>query len=350
MPKKKNGWPRSNRGWKDVQIKRQIARKTKIALLVLTTVLLFLVLSQTVKFTQSLFSPWKLVSSKNYLWNGNFNLNFLIKSKGIALVSFNPLAQKMIIINLPDSTFVDTAHGFGQWQLASIYGLGESGKLGGTVLLRLSLTNFFGLPIDGILNFSGKYADLSATKIIDEIRKSPFSLIDILPNLKTDLTPYELTRLKLGLSGVRFDKITQINLQDTGALEKSKLADGSDVYIADDQKLDSTLSDLADPQIKTEHKTIAVFNGTDHPQLGSKASRLVNNLGGNVIIVTNYDSKIAYTQVTGEKSKTLDRLKQIFGPPADTVSKDDTIVKIKDQILARAQINVFLGEDYFKNQ
>ncbi len=355
MPIVRQAHHKKKNGWKDVQSKRQIARKTKLASVALIIVLLFLVLSQAVKFTQTLFSPWKTPSAKSYLWNGDFNLNFLIRSRGVAFVSFNPKDQKIIIVNIPSSTFVETAQGFGKWQLASIYDLGETGKLGGDTLLNLSLTNFFGLPIDGILDFSGKYATLSASELVDEIRKTPVSIVGLLSNLKTDLTPYELMRLNLSLSGVRFDKKTEINLDKIGVLEQSKLADGSPVYILDDQKLDAALVDAIDPQISGEHKTIAVFNSTDHPALGKRGSRLITNLGGDVIIVTNSETKLSKTLIYGEKSKTLERLKQAFGiddkqslPFSDEKLKIDP--KLKDQILTRAQINVFLGEDYFTNQ
>lgn len=337
--------------WKDLQSKKKVAGKTRLAVAALIILLGLIVVSSAIKFSQSLFSPWKLTADRNFLWNGDFTLNFLIRARNVALVSFNPSDQKITIVNIPGTTFLDVAHGFGFWQLSSIYDLGEGSKIGGDRLLKLSLINFFGLPVDGVLDFSGRYKLKKPQEIVDEIKNAPFALADMLPVVKTDLTPYELIRLKLALAAVRFDGITEINLGETGALTKSNLADGTPVLLADDQKLDYVLSGLADSQIKSEHKTIAVFNATDHALLGSRAARLINNLGGNVIIVANYDNKIVKTEVLGEKSKTADRLKQIFGPPIGEASKNDKLgLKIKDQILARAQINIFLGEDYFQNQ
>ncbi len=331
-------------GWKAQQSRQQVARKTKLALIALAVILGVILLAQAVRFTHSLFSPWKLSSSKQFLWNDQYNLNFIVKTKGIALVSFDPSQDKITIIDLPASTFIDTAHGFGQWQLGSVYDLGQSSALSGSRLLELSLTNFFGLPIEGMMDFSGKPAELTSQGIVDMLRKNPLSVLDLLPNVKSDFTPFELLRIKMALAGVRYDGISEIDLSQTGALDMSKLADGTTVYVADPQKMDSLLSVLADPKIKNEHQTIAVFNATDHSQLGSKVARLINNLGGNVIIVANFDSKIKQTIVTGNKSQTLDRLKQIFG------KNDNIALTLNDQILARAQINVFLGEDYFQNQ
>lgn len=328
--------------WKDIQYKRQITRKTKLALVLLGFILGLLLLAQAVKVTQVLFSPWKLPSSRSSFWDGTFNLNVLVRSKGISFVSFNPKEEVVKIINIPDITFINVVAGFGKWQVSSIYDLGEGQKgFGGEVLLKKSLSVFFGLPVDGFLDLSDKYSQMPTVDLIDEIRRNPFALFNILPTLKTDLTPFELIRLKLALSGVRFDKITEVNLENTGVLEKFKLPDGTLVYTTEDQRLDSILSDMADSQVKSEHKTIAIFNATDHPQLAQKAARLVTNIGGDVIIVSNGQSKLKTSQVIGEKSKTLERLQQIF----ETDGKIDP--NLKDLVSSRAQINLFLGEDFF---
>ena len=317
--------------WKELQSKKQRAKKTKIALAFLALILSLLVLSQIVKLTQTLFSPWRQESAKEYLWNGDFNLNFLVRSKEISLVSFNPKEQKITIIDIPPSTFLEVA-GRGRWQLSSIYQLGEGEGGKGGMFLQDSLSSFFGLPIDGFLDFSGD-------NLIEEFRGSPFSLFSLLSDLKTNLTLYELIRLKVGLDSVRFDKITRINLEDRGVLEKFALADGTTVYGGEDTRIDSILSGIVDPVIKAEHKTIAVFNTTSYPGLAQKAARLITNIGGDVIIVSTSQQSIKKTVVVGGKSKTLSRLWQIFGK-FDNIEPGETS--------SRAQINVFLGEDFAK--
>ena len=72
-----------------------------------------------------------------------------------------------------------------------------------------------------------------------------------------------------------------------------------------------------------------------------KAARIITNLGGNVIIVSNGQTNLKNTKVTGVKSKTLDRLKQIF----EISGKIDP--NMEELTSSRADINVFLGEDYF---
>lgn len=332
--------PTQKKGWKYIQSKRQIAKKTKWALIALSLILGLLIFAQGVKLTKSLFSPWQSRLTRNYLWSGDFNINVIVRAKQISLVSFSPQDQKITIIDIPNETYLPAAKGFGSWMISSIYDLGESQVVGGANLLKETLANQFGLPIDGFLNFQGQYGQTQTRILVEEMRENPFSLITMLPDLKTDLTPVELIRLKIGLSKVRFDKVDRIDLGDSGIALKEKLPDGTDILSVDTVKLDVLLSEIVDPVIRSEHKTIAIFNSTNHPLLAQKAARLISNIGGDVIIISNGEKSYQKTVISGEKSKTHTRLKQIFG-------SDGTIDQTSDLASSRAQINLFLGEDFF---
>ena len=313
--------------WKTVQSKKRKNKKTKLALTVLGLIVLLILFSQARSLTQTLFSPWKLSASsdRTYSWNGEFNINLILKDKDISFVSYNPKEQKIIIIKIPDETYLDVPRGFGKWQLRAVYDLGQS------QLLKNTLAGFFGLPVDGFVETNQLEALL---------QKNPFSILSLLPSLKTDLTLWELLRFKMSLSKVRFDKISERSLEKSGVLDRASLSDGSQVFIADFVKMDSILSDLADPNLVSEQKSVAIFNGTDHPQLAQKANRLISNLGGHVIIVSNSKIRLKTTVTYGEKSATLTRLQQIFGA-------DGKPEQLEDIESSRAQINLFLGEDYF---
>lgn len=323
----------AHRGWKDIQSKRQTAKLVKLALTVLAIFLGILILSQTVKFTQMLFTPWKVSdSARNYTWNGDFTISIALLGKDVSLLSYNSQKQQITVVDIPQNTYLKVPHGFGNWQISSIYDLGPSLGLGGGKLMKDTLGDFFGLPIDGFIKFSGNF--------LENMRKNPLSLVGMLPDLTTDLTPLELIRLNMGFTSVRFDKIKRINLEEAGVLRKDQLADGTDVLIPDEVRVDGILADMVDLTIQSEHKTIAVFNSTLHPGLAQKAARLIGNIGGDVIIVSNSQQQFKDTKVVGEQSKTLDRLRQIFG-------SDGTIdPQLEDLVSSRANINIFLGEDF----
>lgn len=340
MPTKHLSNKSGKKGWKTVQSRAKRGRQTKLALAVLGLIAGILILSWAIRFTQSLFSPWKIQTGiqKKYLWNEEFNLNLLVRSSEISILSLNPKEEKVIIVNIPEETFLEVPYGFGSWQLRAIYELGETQKgVGGHKLLADTLTNFLAIPIDGFLDLSGLSPRRSTIEIVDILRKNPVFMLNLLSDLKTNLTVWELLRLDLKLSRVRFDKVEELSLDKLDVLDKENLPDGTPIFTGDPVKLDSALSDLADPAITSEYKTIAVFNGTSKGQLAVKWARLIRNLGGNVIITGNTE-ETKNTKVTGVKSATLKRLQQIFG---STDIKDS-----EGTSTSRAQINLLLGEDY----
>lgn len=337
-------------GWRDVQTKTKTKKRSKLAIWVLAILAGLFLISSAVRFTERLFSSWNLPTTppKKYSWNGEFNLNLVIRTPHYSLFSYNPTDKKIVIINIPDETFLDVPAGFGKWQLSAIYELGQSQKgIGGYKLLNDTLTSFLALPIDGFLDLSILQNQQSAFKVVETLRKNPFLDLNFWSTLKTDLTIMELVRLKLGVGSVRFDKIKELNLDALNILDRENLLDGTAVFTADPVRLDSVLSDLVDSQILGEHKSIAVFNATDYPQLAGRGSRLITNLGGDVIITASAKQRLKKTQVVGEQSLTLTRLKQIFELDCQSNPECDRInPSSEDIIYQRAQINVLLGEDY----
>lgn len=285
-------------------------------------------LSWIVRFTQSLFTS---SAPRNYHWSGEFNINLAVKTSSISVLSYNPKEGKITILNIPDETFVMVPGGFGSWQLRAVYGLGKA------PLFKDALIALLGVPIDGFMDLG---SDRTAADFVKVLRQNPFSGLGYMASLKTDLTVWELLKLKMGINSARYDKIYEIDLGKKNILEKSKLPDGTDIFNADPVRIDSVLSDFADPAIVGERKTIAVFNATDKPQLAQKWVRLITNLGGNVIITANADKRLKNTQVLGGESLTLKRLRQIFGISGNIDPTEGGLVS------SRAQINVFLGEDY----
>lgn len=329
------------RGWKDLQSKSRLKKKTKLAVVVLAVIIGVLVLGWAVRLGQTLFSPWQgSSSSKNYSWESEFNINLLIKSKDIALFSYNPTDKKITVVKVPDETLLDVPYGFGKWQARAVYNLGEASDKGeGNKLLKDSLVVFFGLPIDGFIQFQSELGDKNSEEIVEFIRQNPLNVFGLMPNIKTDLTLWELVKLKLEVAEVRFDKVKYIDLVSLGLLDEDNLADGTKVYLPDPIKIDSISSQLTDPVLVSENKTIAVFNSTKQPQLAQTGARIIENLGGNVIITANSEELLEKSKVIGVKSQTLKRLSQIFNEGMEGES-----------ITSRADINVMLGEDFFESQ
>ena len=332
--------------WKTVQNKKKVEKRIKLALIVLGLIILVIILGNLVRLTQTLFSPWKLDSSKAYLWDGQFNINLVLRAKTISVFSYNPTDKKVTLIKIPDETYLEVAQGFGSWQIRAIYDLGKSSKIEGNTLLKQSVSTFLGVPIDGYMEVFGQLGEKEPEEIVELLLQSPFNIFMLLSNLKSDLTLWELIRLKFVLSQVRFDKVKTVDLLSLNILDQQRLADGSIALISDPIKIDSVITSFYDSEIQNEHLSIAVFNATSYPLLSKKAGRLVTNIGGNVIIATNAPSSLEKTKIVGQPSNTLKRLIQIFG--CDNCDK----IELKDLGLdsSRGQINIFLGEDFYSKQ
>lgn len=314
--------------WKVVQSRRKQKKKIKLALLAVAALGALFMAGALVNLTKTLTSPWQLEAQKSYNWDGQFNISVAVKGKSISLINLNSSQKRVTVIAIPDSTYADVPGGFGKWQIRSVY------DLGGGSLLERTLTSFLAVPVDGFIQLKEDGEDY-----VDWIRRSPLNIILSLQNIRSDLTPLELLQFNLKLFQVRYDKINPINLESSLVLDKVALADQTEVLIGDPVRLDSVLASLADETIKTEHKTVAVFNATERPLIAQKAARMITNLGGNVIQTTNASIKSDKTFIWGEESATLQRLRQIF----NCCGK----LEFLEGISSRAEVNVVLGEDFF---
>jgi len=335
---------------------------------VLGLIILLLLVGKTTSFVTNLGQPVSkdFLAVRGYSWDTTSNLNLVIKAKTISVLSFNPISRQVLIINLPDALYLILPGGFGNWQLSSVYGLGQAEKdKMGAKLLKRSLANFLGIPIDGLVEFSGVNGQKDAYQLITILKDGIFAYAKLLPNIKTDLSSREMLTFVWGLSKVRFDKINQLDLTSSGVLDKSQLPDGTQIYTSDPDRVDSISIKLSEERIVAEKVSVAVLNGTKTPGLAQKGARVITNLGGNVIISANASqsrdkSAIFISSQLGLNKLTLKRLSEVFASDCPSNLKCDIMVcemakkyspndacytddpQISD---SRADINIVLGED-----
>lgn len=345
---------------------KKTSQKTKLALIVLALVLLVLVVGKIVNIISNFKQPISRDSEifRLHPWDKTANLNLVIKSKDIAVLSYDPINKDVLILEIPDSLYVFVPNGFGNWKISSVFDLGqvEKNKIGAK-LLKGSVANFLGIPVDGYILFEGKYKEQNVAQLVGLLRDGMFASYKLLPNIKTDLTTQEFINLTSGLSKVRFDKIQDLDLAKLNLLDKSQLGDGSPIFTSDPDRIDSISAKFAEDQISDEKLSIAVYNATDTPGLALKAGRVIVNIGGNVIISTNASHKRKQTIVIAKDitTKTANRLGQIFTSDCsdslkcgiivckalEQVQPQDKCFVDDQQILnSRANISVVVGEDY----
>lgn len=319
-------------------------KKVKLALLLISILVALLLVGQIVNLVGILYRPLNQ-NARSYLWDGKTNLNVAVLGQGVWVISLNPIQKKVTVITFPTQTYLEVPRGFGKWQARSVFDLGESQE-GGGKLLEDTLTSFLGVPVEGFIKLKGHLENKEAGDLVGLIRQTPISLLINLKNIDSDLTLWELLRWNLSLLGVRFDKFKSLDLKNLGVLDKGTLADGTEVFNFDPIRMDSVISDLVEDKFKQENLSIAVFNGSERPLMAQRAARLITNLGGSVIQISNFPQKQDKTFVFGENSKTLDRLRQIFTSCGQSKDCDKINIDLY-KMSSRAQINVILGEDFF---
>ncbi|MFH0937622.1 MAG: LytR C-terminal domain-containing protein [Candidatus Daviesbacteria bacterium] len=322
----------------------------KLGIIALIILLSLIVLGKVINLFNASTKPFapdcpvlsKLLT-KNSTWNGKAPINILVKSDQIYTLSFDPVQKLVTILKIPAQTYIDLPFEFGEWKVESIYDLGQSENPPmGATLLKESLDNVLGVSLDGYLILNQNLSKTAFPEIVVQLRQNPMAIWNLLYGSKTDLSLMEYLQFLFGVRGVRFDKVKEVDLERSNISFWQILADGSRVLILDQIKLDQLIQqNFEDSILKDENLSIGIYNATDHPGLAEKASRIISNLGGRVAFTANYPQKMEKSVVSERSSYTGLRLSQLFAPSQD---KKTTLPKLD---VSRAEVNLFLGEDYF---
>lgn len=323
--------------WKIAQSNNKIKSKTKLAVLVLILII-------GVIFVGQLYRLY--VSLQNFSWDGNSKINLVILSSSVSVISYSPKDKDIKIVHIPPETYMEVSSGFGKWKIESVYSLGQSeNPPQGIELLSRSLSQFLGVPMDGYLKLDDSLKNKNALELVNFLRQSKINFLILKFSSFSNLNDWELYRLVTGIDSVRFDKIEEVNLEK-GYLQDSVLPDQTKVKLADPKRIEILSGKLfVDTTLNEEQLSIAIFNATQIPGKAQSASRLISNLGGNVIFEKNAQTQSLKNSLvltnSSSKSYTFKRLKAIFAKNCQNCDIVDEAVQ-----KSRAQINVVLGEDF----
>lgn len=318
------------------------ASKLYIGIVSLIILFCLIILGKTISFIGSLNEPLRPDTkiAKEIFWDGKGVINTAILADKNYILSFNPFQKSLLVLKIPDETYLSVPFNFGKWSLGSVYKLGQSEPTPiGASLYKKTLEENFGIAINSYIIDQNNNNFFE--KKLANLRQNPLENISFLGQIKTDLTPIEYWKLFWSLRGVRFDKVKILDLGDSDLVSWVTLRDGSRVISIDQDELDDYIQKyFADSKIKDEGLSIGIYNTTDHPGLAEKAARVIENMGGRVVFTANSKSHLDQGVLLGGKSYTNDILNQIFA-----LKKLTALPSGLDS--SRADINLFLGEDYF---
>lgn len=342
--------------WRKRQKENQSQKKITFAIYALGILAILILLSRIIVFISSLNSPYSPGGEERVgRWKETSPLTLVIYDTKVRLFRFDLNTQSATIINLPDELYLNMPKGFGRWRVGSIYDLGQSESPPiGPDLLGKTLTYSLGLPIDGYLLLEGE--NLNFNKRVFEVKNNPLAALLYLRLSKTNLTPQELLTLSLNLKNIRSDKFEEVELNDTQIVTEITLPDKSKGLEVNPDNLNRFIQkNFEDSKLVDEGLSIGIFNATKYPLLAERAERLVESLGGRVIFTQNAKQSLEKTVVSGRESYTKERISNIFEAGCETYVKtlfgekkeDKNCQEDPDLGSSRADINLYLGEDYY---
>lgn len=335
---------------KRFQSNQRSSNSIKLALSTLALLLVIIILSKTFGFIIFLGHPLNFDTNRQYSWDGRSSLNLAVLTQNpqksdLAILSLNPKTQRAVVFNIPEQTYLEVPKSFGWWQMGSVYKLGQENSTNGGFLIKLAASKLLGLPIDGVIIIKNTQA---SGQFLQTLHKNPLSVLALFQDIQSDLTLPELIKVVTKFSSVRNDKFSSIDLYSSDITQSKLLPDSSRVLGVDEVKLDLYIRDkMADSHFLDEGKTVAIYNSTKHSGLAQEAARMVTNMGGNVIVVTNSDNQVEDSVVILQQKmgETPARLTQIFAPQCLHQKCETQDQKVLN---SRAQISIVLGEDYYK--
>ncbi len=323
----------------------------KLALIALGLLLGVLFIGKVLFYISRVFNPLnpELNIKKQYSWDGKSAINLSFKSPdSTGILNYDPSREKTVILNIPQDTFIEVPRGFGSWAIGSVYDLGqEENPPLGALLLKDSVSKLVGLPVDGIIIAETNVKYKSLSELIFGWRESPFNFLSFFNSFKTSLSPIESVRLYQALSKVRSDRIISLDLGETDITKSKLLGDSSRVLGFDGVNLDLFVREnMSDEKIIKEALTVGIYNGTSHPGLAQEVARIITNLGGDPVIITNNEVSTDKTLILGDvNSQTYRRFAQAFAPHCLTEECKLGDNKLENE---RSDLSIIIGEDYFR--
>jgi len=230
------------------------------------------------------------------------------------VISFDAKMRSITAVDVPDDALISAAMGYGQYTLRALVSLDTIDHRKGR-LITDSVTNALGIPISGHV-FSRDHTDGKID--IQQIRKifSLPSIIAILADRSSTSIPWqEWVRLVFAVFRLPADALRVVDL--TPAITTITSPDGNLMSLLDESRVDYLLdTNFFDAGLRAEGVTVAVYNTTNTPSVGLRASRLLARVGLQLVFVGNSEPEAKRCLITGSSehlsTKTARFIRQYF--------------------------------------
>lgn len=291
--------------WKDVSKKRTFTHRLKLAGLACCGILVSAAFFGGLSFLQFLKAPLSLASGsfpEGRVWDNTSPLNLALivtddlgsTIKSLGLLTADKYQNSVSIVALPADAIVPYPLGLGDAALSQALILGDSlTPRIGVGMVEKVLKKALAVPIDryvlikesDLAKFGGNPAEFKELLRIKNLPKMWENAQFVRDYVVTNLNLGEMADLALFLRGV---PATQIYSHDYTSAANLADIDGwwSEFY--------------ARGYLRQTRVPVLILNGTNREGLGSWGGRLVNNLGGDTLTVTNAYGAYAKTFIIAD--------------------------------------------------
>lgn len=283
---------------------------------------------------------------------GKFDrFNLIINQDPLVAISADIKARSAVVLLFPSEVSLQSAHGYGQLPAAAIYKAGEWDKRGRQVLGD-TVSDTLGLPVDLVTDpvsptiSKDNYTSRLLFWQKDFLKFPKFSLANFLgskANRSYEFNLYDWIRFALFWSGLRSDRVSFLNLSSSSVdfLQEN----GSQIRTLDLENFDMQLKDrMSYDSLLSEGYRVAIINSTPINGLAARASRLLTNVGINVVYTDSQSNgltgcEVSYGSDAVKTSKTLTLIVEYFDCKAvqnkDLDSRFDLLVVLGNQFAQR---------------
>lgn len=265
----------------------------------------------------------------------NGDMKYLTK---LELVMIDTRSSREYIYDIPVDMEYDIPGKFSNEEIKKILAFGslyDEENNGNELLLDLVL-KMFGFRSDKFI-----LADVSYEKLFDDYIRNgnylsfadPSLIDDFSKNVDTNLSLKELYQLGGIVSVIPGDRVTDKKYIST--------------YTKNPEILDKEIQEftIASP-LNNEKFSIAVLNGTTKEGVAGFGARVIRNLGGRIVVISNTNREIKESVIYAEEpgSETVNVIADVLGIKK-VIPKQETDPAVNPDITDRSDIIVILGFD-----
>lgn len=261
-------------------------------------------------------------------WDRKENIAIAYPSGQSVVVSvLVPRSNEIYNIIIPSDTEVASARNLGEWKLGSVWQLGYNEKLKGKLLAETVTKNFY-FPT---IYWAGE-------KVSNTLNDGFFQgIVSLIIPFDTNLSFGDKLNIFIFSQKVPENKYIDINLEESSAIKKTTLTDGSSGYVIERKPEQSLLSLFNNAEIVENARIVQIKDGTGSMNYIENLTQLMWVLGANVTSIVPGDD-VKECTVESEKKEASEKVAQLLNCKAIRKEKGEYDLIIS---LPADHLNVF---------